>query len=182
MADHLPGGEETSKFLRMNRVRAGLLVSSGVLAAALLTATLIWATLIWRGGDDAEVASATPAAKRPVKVVIAGTNDAKEEVTDGGIVGEGTFSASGAIRDRGTVTAYRGLSALNEGVILLRFVTEGRKGAITYMVRIDTTRRPVISRWTIASATRAYEGLQGRGTESENATFTVSTLRGRVWH
>jgi hypothetical protein len=139
--------------------------------------------LIWPRGNDGEVASATPAEKRPVKVIISGTNDAKEEVTDGGIVGEGTFTASGAIRDRGTVTAYRELSVLNEGVILLRFVTERREGAITYIVKIDTTRRPVISRWKIESATRAYKGLQGTGTEIENRTFTVSTLRGKkVWH
>ena len=64
---------------------------------------------------------------------------------------------------------------------MLRFVTRGRNGAITYRVRIDTTRRPVISRWTIESGTKAYKALQGKGIESENATFTVSTLRGNVW-
>jgi hypothetical protein len=118
--------------------------------------------------------------RRPqaVNVVIAGTNDALEEQTDGGIAGEGTFRAAGAITDKGPVTAYRGV---NEGLILLRYVTKGRKGAITYLVKIDTTRRPVISRWTIESGTRSYKGLQGKGIESENATFTVSTLRGKVW-
>ena len=100
------------------------------------------------------------------------------EQTDGGIAGEGTFRAAGAITDKGPVTAYRGV---NEGLILLRFVTKGRKGAITYLVKIDTTRRPVISRWTIESGTNAYKGLQGKGIESENATYTVSTLRGKVW-
>jgi hypothetical protein len=39
------------------------------------------------------------------KVIIAGTNDAKEDVTDGGIVGEGTFRAGGAITDKGTARA-----------------------------------------------------------------------------
>ena len=58
---------------------------------------------------------------------------------------------------------------------------EGKKGTITYGVRIDTTQRPVISRWTIESGTKAYKGLQGEGTETENATWTVSTLRGTVW-
>ena len=67
------------------------------------------------------------------------------------------------------------------GLILLRFVTKGEKGTITYLVSIDTTRRPVISRWRIESATRAYNGLQGKGIETENANYTVSTLRGKVW-
>jgi hypothetical protein len=133
------------------------------------------------GGNDTKTSSIDASSRKSVKVIIAGTNDAKEEVTDGGIVGEGAFDASGAITDRGTVRAYRGLSVLNEGVILLRFVSKGRKGAITYMVRIDTTRRPVISRWTIESGTRAYKGLRGKGIETENATYTVSTLRGKVW-
>jgi hypothetical protein len=177
MPDEISSSGKTRRFPRSKWVQVGLLVSSVVILAAVLGSILIWS-----GGDDAQVASATRADKRPVKVIIAGTNDAKEEVTDGGIVGEGTFSASGAIRDRGTVTAYRGLSVLNEGVILLRFVTKGRDGAITYMVKIDTTRRPVISRWTIESGTRAYKGLRGKGTETENRTYTVSTLRGKVWH
>jgi hypothetical protein len=131
-------------------------------------------------GDDGQTVTENPV-KQNVKVVIAGTNDAKEEVTDGGIVGEGTFRASGAIRDKGTARAYRGVSVLNDGLILLRFVTKGEKGGITYKVRIDTTRRPVVSRWTIESGTRAYKGLHGKGIETENATFTVSTLRGKVW-
>jgi hypothetical protein len=134
------------------------------------------------GGDDAQVASNTTAAERkPVKVVIAGTNDALEEQTDGGIAGEGTFRATGAITDKGTVRGYRALTGPNDAVILLRFVTKGEKGAITYLVRIDTTRRPVVSRWRIESATRAYKGLQGQGIETENATYTVQTLRGKVW-
>ena len=102
-------------------------------------------------------------------------------MTDGGIAGLGIFKASGAITDRGTVTTYRGLTGVNDSVILLRYVTKGRKGAISYLVRIDTTRRPVISRWKIESATKAYKGLQGAGTETENASFTVYTLRGKVW-
>ena len=131
------------------------------------------------GGDDSTLTQSP--VKEKVKVIIAGTNDALEEVTDGGIAGEGTFRAAGAITDKGTVRAHRGVSILNEGLILLRFVTKGEKGTISYLVKIDTTRRPVISRWTIESGTKAYEGLQGKGIESENATYTVSTLRGKVW-
>jgi hypothetical protein len=128
------------------------------------------------GGDDQTVTE-NPV-KQNVKVVIAGTNDALEEQTEGGIAGEGNFRATGAITDKGTVTAYRGV---NEGVILLRFVTKGTEGTITYGLVIDTTVRPVTSRWTIESATKAYKGLRGRGIETENATYTVSTLRGKVW-
>jgi hypothetical protein len=155
----------------------GLLVALGVG----LTVAVVASLATWLGTDDPGVAAGAAQSRRNVKIVIAGTNDAKEEATDGGIQGEGTFRASGAITDQGTARAYRGVSILNDAVILLRYVTKGERGGITYMVRIDTTRRPVVSRWTIESATRAYKGLHGQGTESENATFTVSTLRGRVW-
>jgi hypothetical protein len=161
----------------VTRMRLGLLVALGVVLGVAVVASLA----TWVGSDDAKVAAGATSGRKSVKVIIAGTNDALEEQIDGGIAGEGTFRASGAITDKGTVTAYRGLSTLNEGVILLRFVTKGRKGAISYLVRIDTTRRPVISRWKIESATKAYKGLQGEGTEAENATYTVSTLRGKVW-
>ena len=87
-----------------------------------------------------------------MKVVItAGTEFAGEEQTDGGIAGLATFKASGAITDHGTDTTY------------------------------DATRRPVRPRWWIESATGTYKGLQGRGNESENASYTVSTLTGKVW-
>jgi hypothetical protein len=161
----------------MNRVWLGALFVSGVTVAVVVIAVIITSS----GGDDATVASTDAADRKPVKVVIAGTNDALEEQTDGGIAGEGTFRATGAITDKGTVRGYRALSGPNDAVILLRFVTKGEKGAITYLVRIDTTRRPVVSRWRIESATRAYKGLHGQGIETENRTYTVQTLRGRVW-
>jgi hypothetical protein len=52
--------------------------------------------------------------------------------------------------------------------------------AITYVVKIDANSSA--ARWTIASGTRAYKGLHGKGTETENASYTVSTLRGSVSH
>jgi hypothetical protein len=160
--------------MRLSWIWLGALVASGLTLGVVVIALILTSS----GGDDAKVASTDTADRKPVKVVIAGTNDALEEQTDGGIAGEGTFRAAGAITDKGPVTAYRGV---NEGLILLRFVTKGMKGAITYLVKIDTTRRPVISRWTIESGTKSYTGLQGKGIESENATYTVSTLRGKVW-
>ncbi len=64
-------------------------------------------------------------------------------------------------------------------MITLRFVTKGKKGTITFVVKIDMTAGT--SRWTIASGTKAYKGLHGKGIESENADYTVSTLTGTVW-
>jgi hypothetical protein len=109
-----------------------------------------------------------------VKIVIAGTND-EYPVTDGSLSGKGTFRASGAITDAGTALGYRTVRA---ELITLRFVTKGKNGTITYVVKIDMTTGT--SRWTIASGTKAYKGLHGKGTESENASYTVSTLRGTV--
>ena len=155
----------------------GALVVSGVILGAVVVALIATS---W-DDNDATVASTDTADRKPVKVVIAGTNDALGQQTDGGIAGEGTFRATGAITDKGTVRGYRALTGPNDSVILLRFVTKGEKGAVTYLVVIDTSRRPVVSRWRIESATRAYKGLHGRGIETENRTYTVQTLRGRVW-
>ena len=116
-----------------------------------------------------------------VKIVIAGTND-KSDVTDGSLAGTGTFKATGAITDKGVALGYRKVkgdpSSASGALITLRFVTKGAKGTITYVVKIDTNAGT--SRWTIASGTKAYKGLHGKGTESENDSFTVSTLRGTV--
>jgi hypothetical protein len=165
--------------MRVSRIWLGALVVSSLTLGVVVIALIITSS----GGDDAKVPSTDTADRKPVKVVIAGTNDALEPVTDGGITGSGTFKATGAITDHGTVTGYRWLKGdqATGFLISLRYVTKGTKGEITYVVRIDTTRRPVISRWTIESGTRSYKGLQGKGIESENATYTVSTLRGKVW-
>ena len=112
-----------------------------------------------------------------VKVVIAGTNDRIPPPTDGSLAGKGTFKATGAITDAGSVLGYRTVSA-NGTLITLRFVAKGKKGAITYVVKIDTTAGT--SRWTISSGTGAYKGMHGKGIERENASYTVSTLTGTV--
>jgi hypothetical protein len=112
-----------------------------------------------------------------VKVVIAGTNDRFPPPTDGSLAGKGTFKATGAITDAGPVLAYRTVRA-DGTLISLRFVAKGRKGTITYVVKIDTNAGT--SRWTISSGTAAYKGLHGKGIERENANFTVSTLTGTV--
>jgi hypothetical protein len=113
-----------------------------------------------------------------VKIVIAGTND-RHDVKDGSLAGTGTFKASGAITDSGRALAYRAVSG-DGTLVTLRFVAKGKQGTITYVVKIDTNTST--SRWTIAAGTRAYKGLHGRGAETENASYTVSTLRGTVSH
>ena len=141
-------------------MRLALVLTGGFFVVVVVVAVLATRS----GGSDAQTASnvTTPAEKRPVKVVITGTKDAREEETDGGIAGLGMFEAIGAITDKGTVRGYRALTGPNDAVILLRFVTKGKEGGITYLVKIDTTRRPVVSRWKIESATRAYKGATGQ--------------------
>jgi hypothetical protein len=111
-----------------------------------------------------------------VKVLIAGTND-KPDVSDGSLAGIGTFRASGAVTDSGKALAYR--RATSQGTLItLRFVTKGKRGTITYVVHIDANAGT--SRWTITSANGAYKGLHGKGSETENATYTISVLRGTL--
>ena len=150
--------------------------------AVVACVVLVGATVLAVFERTAESQSSSPAATAgsgfaggKVKIVVAGTH---YDVASGTLDGTGTFKASGAITDAGTALAYRSLRA-DGTLIILRFVTKGRKGTITYLVKIDL--RTGTSRWTIASGTKAYEGLHGKGTESGNASYTVSTLRGTVW-
>jgi hypothetical protein len=85
-------------------------VYASLVALAIAIAATVIAVVTLSAGESPGSSDATPAAKshsppEKVRVVIAGTNDAKEEVTDGGIVGEGTFRATGAITDSGSVRA-----------------------------------------------------------------------------
>ena len=158
-------------FAQKVRVRGSSAVL--VVTAALAAASLAIAQPIAHAGDSVG---------GKVQVVIAGTND-RFDVTDGSLAGKGTFDASGAITDKGIALGYRTVkgdpSSADGALITLRFVTKGKKGTVTYVVKIDT--KAGTSRWTIASGAKAYKGLHGKGTESENATYTVSTLRGTVW-
>jgi hypothetical protein len=112
---------------------------------------------------------------RRVTVRIAGTNDKVPPVTDGSLQGIGHFTASGAISGKGKVAGYR---TFKGALITLRFVTTDKKGTITFVVEIDTNFGE--ARWHIASATKAYKGLQGSGIEKENADYTVQILTGTV--
>jgi hypothetical protein len=114
-----------------------------------------------------------------VTVRIADMNNKQkgDAVTNGGVAGIGHFMASGAISESGKVVVYR---TVKMPLITLRYVTAGKKGTITFVVKIDTKVVPSTSRWTITSGTKAYTGLHGAGIESENADFSVSTLIGTV--
>jgi len=122
-----------------------------------------------------EYASTRAAAGSKLTVRIAGANDGRD-VGDGSLAGTGRFTAAGAVTDRGSCLVYR---TKKGALIILRYVTVGQKGTITFVVRIDTIL--ATSRWTITSGTKAYKGLHGKGTERENAQYTVSTLTGTVY-
>jgi hypothetical protein len=110
-----------------------------------------------------------------VTVRIVNGNDGRD-VGDGSLSGKGHFTATGVITDKGKSLVYR---TKKGALIILRYVTVGEKGTITFVVKIDTIL--ATSRWTITSGTKAYRGLHGKGTERENAQYTVSTLTGSVF-
>ena len=87
------------------------------------------------------------------------------DVTDGGVAGRGRFRISGAITDKGKVTDYR---TVKGGTALLRRVTAGARGTITFLITIHL-RESGPETWKITSATRAYKGLHGRGRETVDA-------------
>lgn len=162
------------------RARRRRNIRMAVVACVVLVGAILFAVFERTAGSQ----TSSPAFTAPsgvsggkVRIVIAGTNDRFPPPSDGSLVGKGTFKATGAITDAGSALAYRAVSA-HGTLITLRFVTRGKKGRITYLVKIDTNAGT--SRWSIASGTGAYKGLHGTGRETENATYTVSTLRGTV--
>jgi hypothetical protein len=114
--------------------------------------------------------------KFTVRVAL-GNNGQNE--SNGGVSGRGHFTATGAIVDRGSATTYRTVKgSIPGGVITLRIVTVGKKGALTYLVTIDTGTGT--SRWKVSSGTKTYDGVHAHGVERENAAYTTSTLIGTV--
>ena len=166
--------EARQRARRRRRVRLAI-----VACVALVGATVL---AVFERTAESQSSSPAPTARSvvsggKVKVVIAGTNDRIPPPSDGSLAGKGTFKATGAITDAGPVLAYRSVSA-NGTLITLRFVAKGTKGAITYLVKIDTNAGT--SRWAISSGTKAYKRMHGKGIERENASYTVSTLTGTV--
>jgi hypothetical protein len=88
-------------------------------------------------------------------------------VTNGGVAGRGRFIISGAIADKGTLIDYR---TQKGNIAHLRRVAIGTKGTITFTITINlaTGAEP----WTVASGTRLYTGLHGRGTVTLDAWYT----------
>jgi hypothetical protein len=81
-------------------------------------------------------------------------------VTDGGVASTGHFTMAGDIRDKGTYTDRRSVTGLTATI---RRVLAGSKGTITIVVTTHLGSEGPAS-WTIASGTRAYAGLRGKGT------------------
>ena len=122
-------------------------------------------------------------AEGKVVVRIVGANNG-QDVTNGGVSGQGRFTARGAVTDAGKVVAYRTVKGnldVGNAVITLRFVTFGKKGRITYRVKVNIQPTTTTSTWTIAYANGRYKGLHGSGRETENADHTVAVLRGGVF-
>lgn len=82
-------------------------------------------------------------------------------VTAGGIVGTGHCTMTGMLHDSGPTTDYRTASPTT---IIIRRVISFAKGKITIVITI-----PLVGaggeRWTIASGTKTYTKLHGRGYE-----------------
>jgi len=123
----------------------------------------------------APAATATVAHGAHGKITLHSTETLRgPDITDGHVAGTGRFTISGAINDEGTITDYR---TVKGALALIRRVAVGKKGTITFVIRINlaTGSEP----WTITSATKAYKGLHGKGIEvvdnyaSTPATFTM---------
>ena len=142
---------------------------------ALITAAMT-AFLAVAGSSLAAPSQAQTGGK--VKVRIAGGPKNGKDVTNGGVVGRG-LHGDRPFTDQGRAVTYRtvkGNLAAGNAVITLSLVTTGKKGAITFLVKIVVKPTTTTSRWTIASGTKAYKGLSGKGTERENADHTIVTL------
>jgi hypothetical protein len=138
--------------------------------------SVVAAVLIVALAAVAGVAGAAQEKAGKVKVRITFVNDGRD-VSDGSLAATGDFTASGAISDNGKVRIYR---THKGGLITLRDVVAGKKGSITFLVKIDTIAGT--ARWTIVSGTKAYKRLHGKGTETENPPdYNVSILTGKVW-
>jgi hypothetical protein len=101
------------------------------------------------------------------------------DVTNGGVAPTGRFTASGAITDKGTFRDYR---TQKGSTIRIRRVTVGTKGTITFIIVIDISLGQNKG-WTIASGTKTYKGLHGRGAEEGGVMGNALdvTLKGRVF-
>jgi hypothetical protein len=95
------------------------------------------------------------------------------------VVAAGDFTATGAINDHGTFTDHLRVNTSPTAVI--RRVAVGKKGTIVFLIAMNTNTG--LGPWTIASGTKTYNGLRGRGTQvvgNLNGTPATFVLEGTV--
>jgi streptogramin lyase len=121
-----------------------------------------------------------------VEVTFEGTGDGPVNpgngfgVTDGGVASTGRFALTGAINDTGRYTSYR---TVKDQIATIRTVAVGVNGMITIVITINLSSGS--APWTIASGTRSYAGLHGKGTltvdnfERNPYTFVMKGTVGR---
>ena len=102
-----------------------------------------------------------------------------QDVTDGGVAGQGRCTITGVVHDSGRSTDYR---TQNGTTALIRRVVAGAKGTITFVITIHLSSgggEP----WKITSGTKGYTKLHGRGYQVvDNYAGTPATfvLKGTV--
>ena len=121
-----------------------------------------------------------------VEVTLEGTGDGPVNpgngfgVTDGGIASTGRFALTGAIDDKGRYTMYR---TVKNQTATIRTVAVGQNGTIIIVIAINLSNGA--APWTIASGTRSYVGLHGKGSltvdnfERNPYTFVMKGTVGR---
>lgn len=97
------------------------------------------------------------------EVTLTGTgNGPVKDVTNGGIAGTGHFTATGALKDKGTYIGYR---TVKGHIATIRDVMVGHKGTLTIVITIHLDRAS-LAPWTITAGTKSYLGLHGKGTQT----------------
>ena len=127
------------------------------------TIVLTLVTMLAVPASDAPIAHAGPQGT----VTVRATESLEKHLTNGGMSGKGHFTISGAISDKGPVTDYRTQKA---NIAVVRRVAVGAKGTITFLITINVNTAS--ETWTIASGTKAYKGLHGKGKQVLDAWYS----------
>ena len=139
----------------------GSVVTAGLAAVAA-------AVLASSCGSSSSSASSSSPRSAIGKITVRSTVSLRPQVTNGGVIGTGHFTISGAITDAGADTDYRIVKGTKE---LFRRVVVGKNGTITFLITRPTTAQPTALRhWTITSATGTYKGLHGSGEQTVDDT------------
>ena len=93
-------------------------------------------------------------------VTLTGTgNGPVKEAENGGVAGTGHFTATGAIKDKGTYIGYR---TVKGDIATIRDIMVGHKGTFTIVITIHLGRESPPP-WTITAGTKSYLGLHATG-------------------